>query len=623
MPTERVQRRIDSLLDEADAAIADRDWELVRARCEAVLALDPGNGDANAYLEAADRSAGTPTAPAATQTPPATPATPDSFAGGRYQVERFLGEGGKKRVYLAHDELLDWDVAFALIKTEGLDEVGRERIAREAQAMGRLGTHPHVVSVFDLGEHQGPDGPQPYIVTELMGGGDVEALLGAAEPPTLERTLEIATGVARGLEFAHEKDVVHRDFKPGNVWLTEDGVAKIGDFGLAVSLDRSRLTQHGMMVGTVSYMPPEQALGGETTPQADLYSLGAMLYELVTGHPPFAGEDPTVVISQHINTPPVRHSLRSEHCPPDLEALILHLLAKVPEDRPASASEVLTVLEAVDAAACSATDSQANPLDRLARGVFVGREGELERLRTAADEAFAGRGQVVMLVGEPGIGKTRTAQELETYARMRGAQVLWGRAHESSGAPPYWPWVQIGNGYGAVNDLRMLAAEIGEASSELARLFPGLLTMGLGIAEPAEVTDAASAQFRLFAAYATFMRAASAGTPLVLMLDDLHWSDKPTLLLLQHLARELAHMRVLVVGTYRDTELARTHPLSEALVELNRDGASSASPSVASTATRWRATSAPPPASNPRANCSTASTRRRRATPSSSPRSST
>src|SRR6185437_277174 len=152
----------------------------------------------------------------------------------------------------------------------------------------------------------------------------------------------------RGLVFAHANQVVHRDLKPGNVWLTADGIAKIGDFGLAVSLDRSRLTQHGFMVGTVNYMPPEQALGGEVTPQSDLYSLGAMLYELVTGKPPFPGDDSTAIISQHINTPPVAPSWHSDRCPPDLEALILRLLAKVPADRPASASEVLLALGRVD-----------------------------------------------------------------------------------------------------------------------------------------------------------------------------------------------------------------------------------------------------------------------------------
>ena len=137
-------------------------------------------------------------------------------------------------------------MAFALIKTEGLDETSRTRVTREAQAMGRLGSHPHIVTVFDLGE----EGDQPYMVTELMGGGDVEGIIEDAENHRLplEQAIKIAQETCRGMEFAHSRGIVHRDLKPGNVWLTEDGIAKIGDFGLAVALDRSRLTIEGMMV---------------------------------------------------------------------------------------------------------------------------------------------------------------------------------------------------------------------------------------------------------------------------------------------------------------------------------------------------------------------------------------
>ncbi len=118
-----------------------------------------------------------------------------------------------------------------------------------------------------------------------------------------------------GLEFSHQKGIIHRDLKPGNVWLAEDGRAMIGDFGLAVAIDRSRLTQAGMMVGTVNYMPPEQAMGGEVTPQSDLYSLGAMLYEMVCGRPPFVGDDHVAIIGQHLNTPPVAPSWHRPDCP--------------------------------------------------------------------------------------------------------------------------------------------------------------------------------------------------------------------------------------------------------------------------------------------------------------------
>jgi hypothetical protein len=178
MPSERVQRQIDRLLDEAEVAIRGSDWELVEQRCLQVLALDPENSDATDYLAGAKRAfnpaspaltlpgaAGVP--PAQAGESPALPVTPTSFANGRYLVKKFLGEGGKKRVYLAHDTTLDRDVAFALIKTDGLDQTARERVAREAQAMGRLGSHPHIVTVFDLGEE-----PVEGIGDRLQGTGD-------------------------------------------------------------------------------------------------------------------------------------------------------------------------------------------------------------------------------------------------------------------------------------------------------------------------------------------------------------------------------------------------------------------------------------------------------------------
>src|SRR3990170_2208301 len=195
--------------------------------------------------------------PSHTPTPAPSPALPASFAGGRYQVKRFLGEGGRKRVYLAHDAKLDRDVAIAAIKTEGLDDAGLARVRREAQAMGRLGDHPHIVTVFDVGDEAG----QPYIVSQHMAGGDLEGLLQTEEGHRLplDHAMRIVIEVRQALEHAHARGIIHRDLKPGNIWLTQEGTAKLGDFGLAVAVDRSRLTVEGMMVGTVAYIAPEQA----------------------------------------------------------------------------------------------------------------------------------------------------------------------------------------------------------------------------------------------------------------------------------------------------------------------------------------------------------------------------
>ena len=272
------------------------------------------------------------------------PETPSNYSEGRYQVTRLLGQGSKKKVYLAHDTLLDRDVTFALINTEG-DESSRTRIVREAQAMGRLSAHPNIVTVYDLGEHDG----QPFMVTELMATGDLESLIDKSPNRRipLSQVIDIARSVCLGLEFAHSHGIVHRDLKPGNVWLALDGTAKIRDFGLAVSSDNPRLTLEGMMVGTLFYMPPEQASGRDVTAQSDLYSLGAMLYELVTGVPPFQGKDPVAIIGQHVNTVPVSPTWHNALCPQPLEDLIFRLLEKSPSKRPESATEVLIALDAI------------------------------------------------------------------------------------------------------------------------------------------------------------------------------------------------------------------------------------------------------------------------------------
>lgn len=206
-----------------------------------------------------------------------------------------------------------------------------------------------------------------------------------------------------------------------------------------------------------------------------------------------------------------------------------------------------------------------------ARGVFVGRDRALEQLRGALDDALAGRGSVVMLVGEPGIGKTRTLQELEAHALASDAQVLWGSAIESAGTPAYWPWVRVGRSHIATVGPETLKLELRGATGELSQLWPEILAVLPSLAEPAPRRDPVAAEFRLFDATAAFLRSMAEQAPVMIVLDDLHWADEPTLLMLQHIAREIGRSRILIAGSYRDTELSRTHPLSDALAELRRD----------------------------------------------------
>jgi DNA-binding CsgD family transcriptional regulator len=208
---------------------------------------------------------------------------------------------------------------------------------------------------------------------------------------------------------------------------------------------------------------------------------------------------------------------------------------------------------------------------RLAEDVFVGRQAELGVLQAALEDALAGRGRLVLLVGEPGIGKTRTAREFATHAGQRGALVLWGRCHESVGAPPYWPWVQLLRTYVRDREAEQLRADMGVGAADIAGIVPEVRDRLPDLPGPPPLADPEQARFRLFDSTTAFLYRAAHHQPLVCVLDNLHWADKPSLLLLEFLAQELGTSRILVLGTYRDTELSRQHPLVDTLGELTRE----------------------------------------------------
>ena len=190
-------------------------------------------------------------------------------------------------------------------------------------------------------------------------------------------------------------------------------------------------------------------------------------------------------------------------------------------------------------------------------------------LKACLEDALSGRGRLVTLVGEPGIGKTRTALELATYAGLRQAQVLWGRCYEEQGAPPYWPWVQAIRSYVRDIDAEQLHLDMGAGAADIGQVVSDVRDRLPGLEAPPQL-EPEQARFRLFDSITAFLKGASRRQPLVLVLDDLHWADHPSLLLLEFVARELSNARLLVIGAYRDVELSRQHPLSRTLGELTR-----------------------------------------------------
>ena len=281
----------------------------------------------------------------------------------RYELERKVGEGGMARIYLGRDLRLNRRVA---IKIPHLHFLGQpdflERFRHEAQAAAML-THPNIVDVYDVGK----DGDTHYIVMEYVEGTDLKTLITGEAPLAIERAVGLAEQIARGLHAAHRAGMVHRDVKPQNVIVTPDGQARITDFGVAKSHLSTALTETGVSFGTVDYLSPEQAQGRQATPRSDVYALGVVLYEMLTGKLPFDGASAVAVAMKHVAEPPPSPRRLNPNIPPGLETLVLRALAKDQAQRPQSAQEFAQLL--------------AN-------------YGQLAKQETAINQAVAARGQL-------------------------------------------------------------------------------------------------------------------------------------------------------------------------------------------------------------------------------------
>ncbi len=249
---------------------------------------------------------------------------------GRYELEELVGTGGMSSVYRAHDSMLDRKVALKVLHPQFTgDEEYLERFRREARSVAQL-SHPNIVTVIDRGE----EGGSQFIVFEYVAGDNLKELVGRSGALPVVTAVSLAHQIARALAFAHEHGLVHRDVKPQNVLLSGDGRAKVTDFGIARSLDvKHGMTQTGTVLGTSDYIAPEQAQGQTISAQTDVYSLGVVLWELLTGQVPFPGENFVAVAMRHINEPPPHVRDRRPDVPPRLEAALQRAMAKNPGDR--------------------------------------------------------------------------------------------------------------------------------------------------------------------------------------------------------------------------------------------------------------------------------------------------
>jgi eukaryotic-like serine/threonine-protein kinase len=269
-----------------------------------------------------------------------------ALAGGRYTLDRHLATGGMGTVYVATDTALSRTVAIKILKPEfASDRAFRTRFETEARHAAGL-DHPGIAKVYDYGETAG-ETPRPYLVMEYVDGQPLSALLAPGRPLEPSRVVDLIAQTAEALQAAHDKQIVHRDVKPANLLITPDARVKVTDFGIAKAASDTPITQTGTIIGTAHYLPPEQAEGKPATPRSDIYALGVVLYECLTGTRPFVADNPVAIAIAHVRQepPPLPDSVA-----PWLAALTMRMMAKDPAARPESAGELAQQLRAGEAA---------------------------------------------------------------------------------------------------------------------------------------------------------------------------------------------------------------------------------------------------------------------------------
>src|SRR5271157_69820 len=260
----------------------------------------------------------------------------------RYELGEILGFGGMSEVHLARDVRLHRDVAVKVLRADlARDPSFYLRFRREAQNAASL-NHPAIVAVYDTGEAETPTGPLPYIVMEYVDGVTLRDIVHTDGPLPPRRAIEIIADACQALNFSHQNGIIHRDVKPANIMINNTNAVKVMDFGIARAIADSgnSVTQTAAVIGTAQYLSPEQARGETVDARSDVYSLGCVLYEILTGEPPFTGDSPVAVAYQHVREDPVPPSKRHEGISADLDAVVLKALAKNPENRYQTAAEM-------------------------------------------------------------------------------------------------------------------------------------------------------------------------------------------------------------------------------------------------------------------------------------------
>ena len=495
----------------------------------------------------------------------------------RYEVLAELGRGGMGVVYRARDPLLNREVALKVVSSGELTPETEERFQREAQIVAQM-DHPGIVPIYDLGRHEG----SLFFVMPLVTGTNLRHLLWEGSL-RLGEVLDIAIQVADALDYSHSRGIIHRDIKPENIMVARsngEGVrVRVMDFGLAHMTTESRLTKTGTLIGTVAYLSPEQVGARAFDGRTDIYSLGTVVYECLSGEPPFSGEVQSILYRIVHEVPQPPRALGAE-VREELQEVVLHCLEKDPAKRPQKASHVSEALRRhratlqTDEFSRSVVLTASRVMQRPAPSAFIGREKEFGQLQHRMNAAIAGDCQFAVVAGEPGIGKTRLLEELKKLASVRKIRVLYGRFVEQDRAFSYQGFCELIQDYFRGRDPGSSAErpDFSDLAPDLLSLFPLLTEISdlraaasgdskLGSA-PAE--RKAEDKIQIFELLARTITRMGGGKPLVLILENLHGAEV-SIEALQYIVRRLGPTPTFVVGSYRQTEIDRRHPLTRML----------------------------------------------------------
>ncbi len=501
---------------------------------------------------------------------------PEGASFGPYEIRASLGAGGMGEVYRAFDARLGREIALKRIrKTADDDDSALDRLLREATLASAL-NHPNIVTIYETGVVQS----DRYIAMELVEGSTLRKL--AANGLPLGRIIGIARQVAEALAVAHAAQIIHRDIKPDNVMVRPDGYVKLLDFGLArIQPDPSRQhttarTEAGLVLGTIGYMAPEQARGETVTAEADIFSLGILLYELVAGRHPFMAASQLGTLHALLWETPEPPSLLNPELPRALDQLILESLQKDQRLRPGASEVMYRLALAHDSTIATALSAVAvTPRQTRPTVSIVGRDQELAALGRELDRARDGKARIVAVSGEAGAGKTTLVEAFVRQIEAQGDPVRIGRGRCSerlAGSEAYLPVLE------ALDSLQKH-----EQLGSLSRLIRALAPNWYAQLMPPSENDSSAArlaaetaggsQERLKREIATLLEEVARMQPVLLWFDDVHWADPSTTDLLGYLARRLDHTRLLILTTSRPSALAQAkHPFLSLKLDLVAHG---------------------------------------------------